>query len=157
MGQLDGGAMMAGILEQILNVVMIVMSALLGVAVVIALVGVGNTLALSVLERQRESALLRALGMQRGGLRAMLLIEAMLISLVGVVIGIIAGAFFGWLGISSALRMFGTEEVPELHYTVDLGWTALILGVCITAAALASILPGRRAANATPTEALAAD
>ena len=68
---------MASILTQVMDVMLIVLTALLGVAVVIALVGVGNTLGLSVIERQRESALLRALGMQRGGLRLMLLVEAL--------------------------------------------------------------------------------
>ena len=56
---------------------LIVLSALLGVAVLIALVGVANTLGLSVIERKRESALLRALGMQKAGLRRMLLVEAL--------------------------------------------------------------------------------
>ncbi|MGO1384464.1 MAG: ABC transporter permease [Arachnia sp.] len=153
----DGGAMVAGMLQQMLDVVVIVLTALLGVAVVIALVGVGNTLGLSVIERQRESALLRALGMQRASLRWMLLVEALMLAFAGTGIGILAGAFFGWLGVSSALMMIPEQSRPELFFSIDVGLTAALVAVCLMAAALASVLPGRRAANATPTEALAVE
>ncbi|RMB62177.1 FtsX-like permease family protein [Tessaracoccus antarcticus] len=155
--QVEGGAFFAGILQQVLDVVLIVLTALLGVAVVIALVGVGNTLGLSVIERQRESALLRALGMQRAGLRLMLLVEALMLALVGTVVGIAAGAFFGWLGVSSAVMMMPATSRTPLYFSVDVGLTALLVAVCLAAACLASVLPGRRAANATPTEALAVE
>ncbi|AQP51392.1 ABC transporter permease [Tessaracoccus flavescens] len=151
-----GGAIMASTLSQVLDVLLIVMTALLGVAVLIALVGVGNTLGLSVLERQRESALLRALGMQRSGLRAMLLIEAIALVAIGAVIGLLAGMFFGWLGVSSTLRMIPDGAV-NLRFSLDWLYTVGLVLVCLLAAVLASILPGRRAANATPTEALAVD
>ena len=152
----QSGAMMASALTQVMNVMLIVLTALLGVAVVIALVGVGNTLGLSVIERQRESALLRALGMQRGGLRLMLLVEALAMVGVGTVIGLIAGSFFGWLGVKTALSSM-PEGIVELRFALDPWYTAGLVGVCLLAAVVASILPGRRAANATPTEALAAE
>lgn len=150
------GAVFAGMLNQLLGVLLIVMSALLGVAVLIALVGVGNTLGLSVIERQRESALLRALGMQRVSLRAMLLIEAIALVGVGTVIGLAAGMFFGWLGVETTLNMIPSDSIT-LRFSLDWVYTAGLIGVCLLAAILASILPGRRAANATPTEALAVD
>ncbi|NHB84346.1 FtsX-like permease family protein [Tessaracoccus sp. HDW20] len=143
-------------LTRILGVMLIVLTALLGVAVLIALVGVGNTLGLSVIERQRESALLRALGMQRASLRTMLLIEAVALVGIGTVIGLLAGAFFGWLGVSTAISLMPEADV-ELRFSLDWLYTAGLIGVCLLAAVLASILPGRRAANATPTEALAID
>ena len=152
----NSGAQMAGILEQVIGVVILVMTALLGVAVLIAIVGVGNTLGLSVLERQRESALLRALGMQRGQLRLMLLIEALALVVVGTLIGFGAGVFFAWLGISAAFAAVPGGAV-EMRMTMDPVWTFGLIGVCLVAAAVASVLPGRRAANATPTEALAVD
>lgn len=152
----QSGAMMASILTQVMDVMLIVLTALLGVAVLIALVGVGNTLGLSVIERQRESALLRALGMQRGGLRLMLLVEALAMVAVGTVIGLIAGSFFGWLGVKTAISSM-SEGVMELRFALDPWYTTGLIGVCLLAAVLASILPGRRAANATPTEALAAE
>lgn len=153
---IQGGAVLAGVLEEVLDVILVVLTALLGVAVVIALVGVSNTLGLSVIERQRESALLRALGMQRSGLRLMLLAEAILLAAVGAVIGIAFGAFFGWLGVSSSLLMMGDEINVEARFAIDVPLTLALIGVCVAAAALASVLPGRKAANATPTEALAA-
>lgn len=154
---IEGGAVIAGILEQVLDVVLLVLTALLGVAVLIALVGVSNTLGLSVIERQRESALLRALGMQRASLRLMLLAEAMLLAGLGTVVGILAGVFFGWLGVSSAFLMMGDSANIDLHLGIDVPLTLVLVVVCVAAAALASVLPGRRAANATPTEALAAE
>ena len=155
--EIGGGATMAGMLEQIVNVLLMVLTALLGVAVVIALVGVGNTLGLSVIERQRESALLRALGMQRRSLRLMLLAEAMLLAVVGIVMGVAAGSFFGWLGVVTSLGMLDETSRPQAVFSVDMLYTGGLILVCVVAAALASVLPGRRAANATPTEALAAE
>ena len=98
---IGGGALIGGIVELILKVLLMVMTALLGVAVLIALIGVANTLSLSVLERRRESALLRAMGMQRRGLRLMLLYESIQVGMAGVIVGIVAGFYFAWLGIRS--------------------------------------------------------
>lgn len=153
--EIGGQFAMAHIIEQIINIMLVVLSALLGVAVLIALVGVANTLGLSVIERKRESALLRALGMQKSGLRRMLLIEALLIAVSGSAIGIAAGAFFGWLGTYSAYKEVPATGNQPLVYSVDLWWTGGLLLIAILAAALASVLPGRRAANAMPREALA--
>jgi len=150
---MGGGATAAGIIEQVVNVLMVVLTALLGVAVAIALIGVGNTLGLSVLERQRESALLRALGMQRRSLRLMLLTEAMFLALAGIVLGVAAGSFFAWLGVVTSLGMMSESSRPDVVFSVNLPVTGGLILVCVAAAALASVLPGRRAANATPTEA----
>lgn len=94
----SGGVIEAAVLESVLNVLLGVTTALLAVAVLIALIGVSNTLGLSVLERTRESALMRALGLQARDLRLMLLIEALLLAGVGVLVGVAAGLYFGWLG-----------------------------------------------------------
>lgn len=156
---MGGGGFFAGILETVVDVFMMILTGLLGVAVVIALVGVGNTLGLSVIERQRESALLRALGMQRGSLRMMLLAEALLIGVVGVGVGVLSGLLFSWLGVTTALRSLTAAaeiDIP-LVFSADPLYTGGLVAVCILAAALASVLPGRRAAKATPMEALAAD
>src|SRR5699024_8933173 len=84
----SGGAAARAELMTVLNVLVLVMTALLGVAVVIAVVGIGNTLALSVLERGRENALLRALGLTRGQLRGMLTVEGVLLAVVSAVLGL---------------------------------------------------------------------
>ncbi|MDR1710509.1 MAG: FtsX-like permease family protein [Propionibacteriaceae bacterium] len=152
----SGGLMMSATMEQVLNILMAVVTALLGVAVLIALVGVSNTLTLSVLERQRESALMRALGLQKSGLRLMLLIEALMLAGVGALVGVAAGVFFGWVGVNALAResvVAGGDMAAA--FSVDLVWTFALLGVAVAVAALASILPGRRAASAPPVEALA--
>ena len=140
-------------IRQVLNYLLLAMTALLGAAVLIALIGVSNTLGLSVIERTRESALLRALGMQKSSLRLMLLVEALMLALAGVLVGVAMGAFFGWLGVKAVLRQ------AEVHAGVTLGvnlpMTLGLIAVAVLAAALASVLPGRRAARATPTQALA--
>lgn len=150
---LGGGALYAAAIEQVLNILLIVMTTLFGVAVVIALIGVANTLGLSVVERRRESALLRAMGMQRGSLRLMLFFEAVQMVMAGVLVGIISGGFFAWLGIKSVFKMSGAPL--SVKFAVDWPTTIGLIAICFVAASLASILPGRRAAKATPTEALA--
>lgn len=151
-GQVNGGLPMAATYQQILNLVLTITTALLAVAVVIALIGVSNTLGLSVLERTRESALLRALGLQSRSLRWMLTAEALLVTMVGVVVGVLAGAFFGWLAVTSLARSAGFDNPV---FTVELPQTLGMVAIAVVAAALASVLPGRRAAKAAPTEALA--
>lgn len=84
--------------ETMINGMMALLVGLIAVAVLIALVGVANTLSLSVIERTRESATLRAIGMTRGQLRRSLAVEALLLSLVSGVVGVVLGTLFGWLG-----------------------------------------------------------
>jgi ABC-type lipoprotein release transport system permease subunit len=145
---------MAATLEQALAVILAVVTALLAVAVLIALVGVANTLTLSVLERRRESALMRALGLQKSGLRAVLLLEALLLAGVGSVVGVAAGAFFGWVGVT-ALARDGISATAETTFALDWPSTLALLLVTFIVAGLASVLPGHRAASAPPVEALA--
>ncbi len=152
----SGGAATAYIIGQVLNMLLLVTTALLAVAVAIALIGVANTLGLSVVERTRESALLRALGMKRSRLRLMLLIEAIELALVGVIVGVVAGTFFGWFGVTSVLKMAGIPA-SDIKFGIDPSLTIGLIVIAVVMASLASILPGRRAAMATPTEALAVD
>lgn len=151
-GTIGGSIAQAANIEQVLGILLAITTALLGVAVLIALIGVSNTLGLSVLERTRESALLRALGLQARSLRTMLTIEALQVTLVGVLVGLVAGTFFGWLAVTS---LGGTMRVGAIRFAVDLPQTLGMLCLAVVAAALASVLPGRRAAKAAPTEALA--
>lgn len=150
---LGGGALLADLMNRVLDIVLVVVTALLAVAVTIALVGVANTLGLSVIERTRESALLRALGMKRASLRIMLLIEAILLAIVGTLVGLVGGSFLAWMGIRGVFRTVGIP-VADLKFDINPWQTLILLGVAVLFAALASILPGRRAASASPTEAL---
>ena len=90
---------------------------LLATSIVIALFGMANTLSLSVLERTRESALLRALGLTRQGLRWMISLEAMLLGLMGAVAGVALGLGFGWATARAFLRTDGgsvSYPVPQV-------------------------------------------
>ena len=137
-------------IESALDVMLLVVTGLLTVAVAIALVGVGNTLSLSVLERRRESATLRALGFTRRQLRSMMAIEGTLIAGVGGVIGIVLGTAFGWIGtVTLTASQFGLRlAFPVLQVLA-------ILTLAIIAGLLASILPGRAAASESVVEGLA--
>lgn len=149
---ISGSLPQAAMMEQVFTVLLAITTGLLGVAVLIALVGVGNTLSLSVIERTRESALLRALGLQASSLRAMLTIEALQVTAVGLIVGLAAGGFFGWLAVTATANSMGLDSVT---FAVNGTQTAIMIAIAVGAAALASVLPGRRAAKAAPTEALA--
>ncbi|GAB3686844.1 ABC transporter permease [Angustibacter aerolatus] len=149
--QVMSPAMERDALDSVLDGLLIAVTALLGVAVLIALVGVGNTLALSVWERQQESGLLRALGLPRRGLHRMLLWEAALVSGTASVLGLALGAAYGVAGTAAALGPLG-----DVHAVLP--WGQLLLGVAVATAAgmLASVLPARRAARTPPVAAIAA-
>ncbi|RSM76768.1 ABC transporter permease [Kibdelosporangium aridum] len=152
--EVGGGLSAKASYTELLDRLLMVTTMLLAVAVLIALTGVGNTLGLSVLERTRESALLRALGMQRAGLRSMLAIEAVLLSLAGTMVGILAGIFFGWVGTHAISKELNFSTVS---FAMSLPQTLTVAAVAVIAGMIASVLPGRRAAQATPVTALAAD
>lgn len=136
--------------DQMVDMALMALVALLAVAVLIAVIGVANTLSLSVIERTRESATLRAIGMTRGQLRASLAIEALLISTVTGVVGVLLGVAFGWLG---SMVMFSQFDVVRL--SVDWTMIGVILAATVVCALLASVMPARRAVRTPPVEALA--
>ncbi|GIF14057.1 FtsX-like permease family protein [Actinoplanes teichomyceticus] len=122
---------------------------LIGLTVLIAVVGVGATTALSVVERVRESGLLRAIGMSRGGLRAMLTAESALYGVIGAVLGLLLGVPYAWL----ALQATGVNA----PLTVPV-WQLVVAFVALVAlTALAGVLPARRAARVSPVHALGTD
>lgn len=125
---------------------------LLAVAVVIALIGVANTLSLSVMERRRESATLRAIGLSRRQLRWMLAVEGMLIAGVGALLGAGLGLLYGWAGSVVIFGMLG-----DVLLTVPWRDLGLVLVVALAAGLLASVLPGRAAARTSPVAALSVD
>jgi putative ABC transport system permease protein len=115
--------------------------ALLALAVIIALIGIVNTLMLSVLERTREIGLLRAVGMRRRQVRSMIRSEAVILAILGALIGIVVGTLMG-LALVSALRSQGFNEtsVPVSQLIIFVVLAAL-LGL------LAASWPARRAAK----------
>ncbi|MFJ5988643.1 ABC transporter permease [Lentzea sp. NPDC092896] len=116
--------------------------ALVGLALIIALFGIANTLTLSVLERTRESALLRALGLTRGQLRQMLVVESILMALIGAVVGVLLGAGFGWLLVEAI-----SNSEFTISFSIPFGQIGIMLGLAVVAAIIAAALPARRAAR----------
>ena len=136
--------------ESAIDVMMMLLVGLIAVAVVIALIGVANTLSLSVIERTKESATLRAIGMTRGQVRRSLALEATLISLTSTVSGLIVGTVFGWIGSYMVFSVIG--KVP---FVVDWAIYAVLALIALLAALLSSVLPARRAVKSSPVVALA--
>jgi putative ABC transport system permease protein len=147
--QVGSAAEMKNQFSQILDIAFYTIAAMLGLAIIIAVFGISNTMALSVLERTRESALLRALGLARGQLRRMLSVEAVLLCLIGAGIGIVLGVVFGWAA--------GASVLPDMVFTVPFGQIGVFIAVAVLAGLLASVLPARRAAATSITGALASE
>jgi putative ABC transport system permease protein len=125
--------------------------ALLALAVVIALIGIVNTLMLSVFERTHEIGLLRAVGMRRRQVRAMIRSEAVILSLFGAIIGVIVGTALG-VAFAASLKQQGITDIviPVTSLVVFLFLSALLgLG--------AATWPARRAAKLDVLAAIAAD
>ncbi|HWH28734.1 MAG TPA: FtsX-like permease family protein, partial [Mycobacteriales bacterium] len=121
--------------------ILALVTALLALAVLIAMFGIVNTLALAVFERTHEIGLLRAVGMSRRQLRRMVRLESVIIATFGAVLGLALGAGFGW-AIVTSLSDIGVSElvvpVPNLLLYVVVG---AVVGV------LAAWWPARRAAK----------
>ncbi len=151
--QITGGVQAREGIQQVLNIVLAVVVGLLGASVLVAIVGISNTLSLSVLERTRESALLRALGLTRPQLRGMFGVEAMVLAGVGALLGIALGVGFGIAGTFALLNKSISEVVLVIPWLYLLG----ILAFGLAAGYLASVLPSLRAGKVQPASALAAD
>jgi putative ABC transport system permease protein len=124
-------------IDQIINL----FYSLLGLAILIALFGIVNTLGLSIFERIRELGLLRAVGATRRQLRSMIRWEAVIIAVLGAVLGLAIGVFFGW----TIVRALNSQGITEFNLPV--GQLVLFVVAAALAGILAAVLPGRRAAR----------
>lgn len=116
-------------------------SGLLRLAVIIAVMGIANTLALSIVERTREIGLLRAVGMSRRQVRRMIRWAAIIVALFGAILGVAVGTGLGWATVASlADDGLGAFAFPA---TQLLGWLVLA-GL---AGAIAAIGPARKASR----------
>ena len=134
-----------------INSLLAVFGGLLAIAIIIALFGIANTLSLSVIERTRESGLLRALGLTRGQMRRMLSMEALLIGLMGGLFGVAIGVGFGST-VSETLIRAGGGGSPISYPAMMITGYVLLAGL---AGLAAGVLPGRRAARVSVIEAIA--
>ena len=136
-------------INNVLDIVLAVAVGLIGLTVLIAVVGVGTTTALSVVERVREAGLLRAVGLSRAGLRAMLTTESSLYGVLGGAIGLLLGVPYAWL----AVKALGVNAPLRL----PIGQLAIVFAALVAFTALAGVLPARRAAKVSPVVALGTD
>jgi putative ABC transport system permease protein len=126
----------------------VIINVFLALAIVIALLGITNTMALSVLERTQEIGLMRAIGMTRRQTRKMIRREAAVVSLFGALLGVVIGVGFGWLAViaipDSLVSQLSIPTVTLLIYVI----IATIAGL------LAASFPARRAARLNVLEAI---
>ena len=133
-----------------------VLGVLIGFSLAIAAVGLVNSLSLSVLQRRREIGLLRAVGMNRGQVRLMVLFESLQLTLAGSVCGIVLGVLYGWAAALTALSSdhhIGGYFLP----TIPLPLVLSVVGLSAALAVLASLAPTRRANAVSPVAALAVE
>jgi putative ABC transport system permease protein len=144
----DQAAVIAGrtrTVDQIFGLVTV----LLALAMVIAVLGIANTLALSIVERTREIGLLRSIGMSRIGVAAMVQSEAVIVSIVAVVGGLTLGT------LASIPTIGALATIAPLGMVVPAGQLALLAGVVAVAGFLAGLAPARRATRVPVLEAIA--
>ena len=130
------------------NQLLVLLYGLLGMSVLVALVGIINTMSLSIFERRRELGLLRAIGTTRSQLRRTIRYESGLVAAVGATGGILLGLFFGYLAAHAIDETFPDLAVPWLRIAV-IGAAGVLAGVG------AALLPARRAARLDVLEAIA--
>ncbi len=146
--QVDSRAQFVGQASSQIDQMLAVLYGMLGLALVIAILGIVNTLALSVIERKREIGMLRAIGMARAQIRRTIYVESVLIAIFGAILGVILGSGIG---------------VALVRTFKDLGITTAVLpyqliGITLVGAAvvgvLAALWPAARAARTNPLEAI---
>jgi len=136
-------------IEGRIDALLVTVNALVGFAVIIAVLGIVNTLMLSVFERTREIGLLRAVGMTRRQTRRMIRWEAVIIAVFGGVLGILVGTLLGFIAVQAMPESFITD------FGIPVGNFVVILIMCIVVGVLAAILPARRAARLNVLDAIA--
>ncbi|MEU9107286.1 ABC transporter permease [Streptomyces xanthophaeus] len=129
---------LAGVMNTALNI----MYGLLGMALIIAVLGVINTLAMSVYERQQEIGMLRAVGLDRGKVKNMIRLEAVVISLFGAVLGIGVGVFLAWAGGRTI-----AASIPGYELVIPYDRIGIFFALAGLVGVLAAMWPARSAAR----------
>ena len=150
--EFQGGLRVRKINDQNLSIMLNASLILLALAVVIAVIGVANTMTLSVNERRRENAMLRSLGLSRKQLRRMVSTEAVMITLGALAMGIVSGVLIGL--VLSRVLVRAIREAMEMVPALPITGMVLVLVVGLLAAFAASAIPAFRSARQSPVEGL---
>ena len=150
--EFQGGLSIRKSNDQNLSIMLNASLILLTLAVVIAVIGVANTMTLSVNERRRENAMLRSLGLSRKQLRRMVSTEAVMITLGALAMGIVSGVLIGL--VLSRVLVRSIRESMEMVPALPITGMVLVLVVGLLAAFAASAIPAFRSARQSPVEGL---
>ena len=150
--EFQGGLSIRKSNDQNLSIMLNASLILLALAVVIAVIGVANTMTLSVNERRRENAMLRSLGLSRKQLRRMVSTEAVMITLGALAMGIVSGVLIGL--VLSRVLVRSIRESMEMVPALPITGMVLVLVVGLLAAFAASAIPAFRSARQSPVEGL---
>jgi putative ABC transport system permease protein len=131
---------------QVLDFLVNAVNALLAMSLLVALIGIVNTMTLSIIERRQELGMVRALGMTRGQVGAMVALESVLLATLGTLVGVGTGLFLGWVLVGSLGQ--------GISLNVDWGRISLIALAGVTVGVLASVVPTRRATRIKVLEAM---
>ncbi|MGW6983098.1 ABC transporter permease [Streptomyces sp. NPDC054932] len=129
---------MGGMINTMLNI----MYGLLGMALIISVLGVVNTLAMSVFERTQEIGMLRAIGLDRSRVKNMIRLEAVVISLFGAVLGVVIGVFLAW-----AVGTTLAKAMPNYELVLPWDRIGIFLLLAAVVGVLAAMWPARSAAR----------
>ena len=124
-------------------------NAIVAIAVIVSLLGVVNTLAMSVIERTREIGVLRALGSSRWLVRQAMLDESLMITMAGAVAGVLIGLLIGFVWVSSMAGL-----MPGIAFHLPIGTMVGVAIASVIAGVIAAALPARRAAKLRVIQAL---
>ena len=133
--------------EKPLNQIIKLLYVLLALSVIVSLIGIINTLVLTIFERTRELGMLRAVGMTRWQVRNMIGNESIVTALIGAALGMVVGIFLALL-VTQALAQY------DLQFAIPTGALITFVIVSVIAGIVAAILPARRAARLRVLEAL---
>lgn len=146
-----GTVQMRALYEQLTTFMTAFVLGMMALTIVISAVGLASVIALSVTERSREIALLRALGVQRRGVHGMVFIESIALALIGTVISIVIGVP---LGVAAFCSVLASDSVAPI-IAVPWAGVAILVFAALLIGMIAAIGPARRAAHTAPAQALA--